>query len=50
MNNKYYNNAFIGNKNITASFSDKGELLRLYRSKPRLQAIYRFILCGNKSK
>lgn len=26
---KYYNEAIIGNKNIVASFSDKGELLRL---------------------
>ena len=34
MNNKYYNNAFIGNERITASFSDKGELLRLYYPSP----------------
>ena len=30
MNDKYYNDAIIGNKNITASYSKKGELLRLY--------------------
>lgn len=30
MKNKYYNDAVIGNKNMVASFSDKGELLRLY--------------------
>ena len=30
MNPKYYNDAIIGNKNIRATFSKKGELLRLY--------------------
>ena len=30
MKSKYYNDAIIGNKNITASFSKKGELLRLF--------------------
>lgn len=30
MGEKYYNDAIIGNKNITASYSSKGELLRLY--------------------
>ena len=30
MKKKYYNDAFIGNKNITASFTKYGELLRLY--------------------
>lgn len=30
MNQKYYNDAIIGNKNIRATFSKKGELLRLY--------------------
>lgn len=30
MEGKYYNNAIVGNKNIRATFSDKGELLRLY--------------------
>ena len=34
MKNKYYNNAFIGNKRITASLSDHGELLRLYFPSP----------------
>ncbi len=28
--NKYYNEAIIGNKNIVASFSEKGEMLRLF--------------------
>lgn len=30
MKNKYYNDAIIGNKNIKATISKKGELLRLY--------------------
>lgn len=30
MKNKYYNDAIIGNKNLKATFSKKGELLRLY--------------------
>ena len=30
MKNKYFNDAIIGNKNIRATFSKKGELLRLY--------------------
>jgi glucoamylase len=30
MNTKFFNNAIIGNKNIKATFSDKGELLRAY--------------------
>ena len=30
MNNKYYNDAIIGNKNMRITFSKKGELLRLY--------------------
>ena len=30
MEEKYYNDAIIGNKNVTASFSKKGELLRLF--------------------
>lgn len=30
MKNKYYNEAIIGNKNLKATFSKKGELLRLY--------------------
>ncbi len=30
MNNKFFNDAIIGNKNIKATFSKKGELLRAY--------------------
>ena len=34
MKKKYYNDAFIGNKDITVSFSKYGELLRLYYPLP----------------
>ena len=30
MKKKYYNDAYIGNNNITASFSETGEMLRMY--------------------
>ena len=30
MKNKYFNDAIIGNKNMVASFTSKGELLRLF--------------------
>ena len=30
MNTKFFNDAVIGNKNIKATFSDKGEMLRIY--------------------
>ena len=30
MKTKYYNDVFIGNKNILATYSKNGELLRLY--------------------
>ena len=30
MENKYFNDAIIGNKNMVASFTEKGELLRLF--------------------
>ena len=30
MKTKYFNDAIIGNKNLKATFSKKGELLRLY--------------------
>lgn len=34
MKKKYYNDAFIGNKNVTVSFSKYGELVRLYYPSP----------------
>ena len=30
MENKYYNEAIIGNKNMLATFTEKGEMQRLY--------------------
>ena len=30
MSNKYYNEAIIGNKNIIATFTRKGEMQRIY--------------------
>ena len=30
MNTKFFNDAVIGNKNIKATFSDRGEMLRIY--------------------
>ena len=47
MKKKYYNDAFIGNRNITVSFNKKGELLRLYYP---LRAIFRVLLCRAKNK
>ena len=34
MENKYYNDAIIGNKKLRASYTKKGELLRLYYPNP----------------
>ena len=34
MKNKYLNEAIIGNKQIVASYTKKGELLRLYYQSP----------------
>ena len=34
MKKKYYNDAFIGNKDLIATFSKYGELLRLYYPSP----------------
>ena len=34
MKNKYYNDAIIGGKNITASYSKNGELLRMIYPSP----------------
>ena len=44
MKNKYYNDAIIGNENIVASFSNKGELLRFcYSSRDYKQFVDEFI-------
>ena len=48
MNKKYYNDAFIGNSNITASFSKYGELLRLYYPNPDYRQYSDFFHIGLK--
>lgn len=48
MKKKYYNDAFIGNNNITASFSKYGELLRLYYPQPDYRQYSDFFLVGVK--
>ena len=48
MRKKYFNDAFIGNKNITASFSKYGELLRLYYPLPDYRQYSDFFHVGLK--
>ncbi len=48
MKKKYYNDAFIGNKNIIASFSKYGELLRLYYPLPDYRQYSQFFHVGVK--
>ena len=48
MKKKYYNDAFIGNNNITASFSKYGELLRLYYPLPDYRQYSDFFYVGVK--
>lgn len=48
MNKKFYNDAFIGNKNVTASFSKHGELLRLYYPFPDYRQYSDFFHVGLK--
>lgn len=48
MKKKYFNDAFIGNKNITASFSKYGELLRLYYPLPDFRQYVDFFHVGLK--
>ena len=48
MKKKYYNDAFIGNKNIIASFSKYGELLRLYYPLPDYRQYSSFFHVGVK--
>ena len=46
MKKNYYNDAFIGNKNITASYSKYGELLRLYYPSPDYRQYSEFFHVG----
>ena len=48
MKKKYYNDAFIGNENITASFTKYGELLRLYYPLPDYRQYSEFFQVGVK--
>ncbi len=48
MKNKYFNDAVIGNKNMVASFSKKGELLRLYYPQTDYKQFIDFMDIGMK--
>ena len=48
MNQKYYNDAIVGNKNIRATFSKKGELLRLYYPNVDFKQFVEFFRVGVK--
>ena len=43
---KYFNDAIIGNKNVRASFSNKGELLRLTYPNPEYKQFIDFFRTG----
>ncbi len=43
---KFFNDAIIGNKNITASFSKEGELLRLYYQQPDYRQFIDYMYAG----
>ena len=48
MKNKYYNDAIIGGRDITASYTKKGELLRLMHSTPDFRQFLDFFHTGVK--
>ena len=48
METKYYNDAIIGNKNMTVSFSKNGELLRLFNQAPDYKQFFEFFHVGVK--
>lgn len=48
MKNKYFNDAVVGNKNMVASFSKKGELLRLYYPQTDYKQFIDFMDIGMK--
>ena len=48
MKKNYYNDAFIGNKNVIASFTKYGELLRLYYPLPDYRQYSSFFHVGVK--
>jgi len=48
MKNKYFNDAIIGNKNMVASFTKKGELLRLFYPQTDYKQFVDFLNVGMK--
>lgn len=48
MRNKYFNDAIIGNGNVVASFSNKGELLRIFYPNTDYRQFLDFMLTGVK--
>ena len=48
METKYFNDAIIGNKEMTVSFSKSGELLRLFNQSPDYKQFFEFFHVGIK--
>lgn len=48
MKNKYNNDAIIGNKKLVASFTKKGELLRIYHESPDYRQMIEYFYAGLK--
>ena len=48
MKTKYFNDAIIGNGNVVASFSKKGELLRIFYPNTDYRQFLDFMLTGVK--
>ena len=48
MKTKYYNDAIIGNKQMVASFTKNGELLRLYYKSPDYKQFIDYLYAGLK--
>ena len=48
METRYFNDAIIGNKNMTISFSKNGELLRLFNQAPDYKQFFEFFHTGVK--
>jgi len=48
MDQRYFNDAIIGNKNMTISFSRTGELLRLFNKTPDYKQFFEFFHVGVK--
>ncbi len=48
MKTKYYNDAIIGNKDMTVSFTKKGEMIRLFNKAPDYKQFFEFFHTGVK--